>query len=507
MRHFICVGRVTSFAILAGCSAGAIDGGADVAGSSSGSSGSASANSGNPSSGSVQPGQGGTGGASANGGWSANAGGAPAMMPAPAVAGGPGCGLAAAAFCDNFETPSPGGRAGDLDETKWSIARVAQYVAPPGFANAWPPSVYQGCGTTTDNVFPDKDHTFCLDSNGNRLLGQTFNDSGQFGYFSMRPRQPFDFAGRTGTVALDVDLRTPTPTGHGYWIEFMVTDQPVPGPYQGSPGTDALPRNGFAIQFDFPGCFNPGFEAPGDQYTETNVINLIVFKNYAVSRTYTGGDLKDLKCIKGQDGVMSHVELKVSQDTIEVWASDAGKPDTFRRIAMREGVALPFTRGYVQVEHVHYNAPKGGLPAYKTYHFDNIGFDGPVLPTPRAYEVADSLTMGGQNTVSTGYVPAPNPPTAAPKIFTLDGVDLTGAASASLDLNLWGFVPTTNVQFRVNGGAPHKIDHPYPDTDQRWRTHSLPVPLSELHQGSNTLEFITSQGNLVLANIGLTVEL
>jgi hypothetical protein len=53
----------------------------------------------------------------------------------------------------------------------------------------------------------------------------------------------------------------------------------------------------------------------------------------------------------------------------------------------------------------------------------------------------------------------------------------------------------------------HKIDHPYPDTDQRWRTHSLPVPLSELHQGNNTLEFLTTQSNLVLANIGLTVEL
>jgi hypothetical protein len=492
-----------------GCSAGSISGGEegsgnDMSGTSTGtgsvSSGTQGATSGGAGS-ATQPSHGGSAGASAamGAGGSANN-----MMPANVVSGDPGCGLTAAAFCDNFEKPSPGGRAGDLDETKWSIARVAQYVAPPTFLDAWPASVFQGCGATTDNVVPDKDHTFCVDSNGNRILGQTFNDSGQFGYFSMRPRQPFDFAGRSGTIALDVDLRTPTPTGHGYWIEFMVTDQPVPGPYQGSPGTDALPRNGFAIQFDFPGCFNPGFEAPGDQYTETNVINLIVFKNYAVSRTYTGGDLKDLKCIKGQDGVMSHVELKVSEDAIEVWSSDAGKPDTFRRIAMREGVALPFTRGYVHIEHVHYNAPKGGLTAYKTYHFDNIGFDGPVLPTPRSYEVADSLIIGDKNTTSTGYLPTAN---GAPKVFTLENVDLTGASSASLDLNLWGFVPSTNLSFRVNGGATHKIDHPYPDTDQRWRTHSVPVPLSELRQGNNTLEFVTTQTNLVLANIGITVEL
>jgi hypothetical protein len=503
MRQFDLCGVIAVFSTFVGCSAGAIEGGTDHPIEASPGGGTTSKGGG--------PSYGSGGGATASGagGSTSGAGGGNAamMMPANVVSGDPGCGLGAAAFCETFDTAHPGGRGGDLDETKWSVARVAQYVSPPGFANAWPPAVYQGCGANTPNVFPDQDHTICVDPNGNRLLGQTFNDSGQFGYFAMRPRQPFDFAGRTGTIALDVDLRTPTPTGHGYWIEFMMTDQPVPGPYQGSPGTMALPRNGIAIQFDFPGCFNPGFEAPGDQYTETNVINLIVFKNYAVSRTYTGGDLKDKKCIKGQDGVLNHVELRVSQDQIEVWASDAGKPDTFRRVAMRDGLALSFTRGYVQVEHVHYNAHKGGLTAYKTYHFDNIGFDGPVLPVPRGYEVVDSLTTGGENTISTGYVPAPNPPTASPRVFTLEGVDLAGASSASLDLNLWGFVPTTSVAYRFNGGATHKIDHPYPDSDQRWRTHSLLVPMSDLHQGSNTLEFLTTQSNLVLANIGLTVEL
>jgi hypothetical protein len=34
------------------------------------------------------------------------------------------CNLPGAAFCDPFATPSPGGRAGALDDAKWSMARL-----------------------------------------------------------------------------------------------------------------------------------------------------------------------------------------------------------------------------------------------------------------------------------------------------------------------------------------------------------------------------------------------
>src|SRR5262245_12418038 len=46
----------------------------------------------------------------------------------PPVFGDPGCGLGKAAFCDTFDTAKPGGRGGDIDETRWAVARVAQFV-------------------------------------------------------------------------------------------------------------------------------------------------------------------------------------------------------------------------------------------------------------------------------------------------------------------------------------------------------------------------------------------
>src|SRR6185503_10740487 len=138
MRHFASAAALVGFAVVSGCSSGTIDGGTDIGGSDPGSestgSGPGAVNSTSGTSG-AQPNQGGTGGSvNAGGSGAANAGGSAVMM--PIKTGGSGCGLSAAAFCDTFETASPGGRAGDLDETKWSIARVAQYVAPPSLADA-----------------------------------------------------------------------------------------------------------------------------------------------------------------------------------------------------------------------------------------------------------------------------------------------------------------------------------------------------------------------------------
>ena len=67
---------------------------------------------------------------------------------------------------------------------------------------------------------------------------------------AMYPKQPFDFAGRTGTVAFDVT--NDTSGTHGTWPEFWLTDQPVPAPFtHGSPVCDfcSVPRNGLGIRF------------------------------------------------------------------------------------------------------------------------------------------------------------------------------------------------------------------------------------------------------------------
>ena len=65
------------------------------------------------------------------------------------------------------------------------------------------------------------------------------------------PRQPFDFAGRTGTIVFDVS--NDSQGTHMAWPELWVTDQPVPDPFVHE-GPGGQPRNGFGIRFA--GCDN-----------------------------------------------------------------------------------------------------------------------------------------------------------------------------------------------------------------------------------------------------------
>src|SRR5579872_1816471 len=50
------------------------------------------------------------------------------------------CGLNSPAFCDDFSTPHPGGRAGDLDDSKWSFYRDSQIVNLAAYANLFAPT-------------------------------------------------------------------------------------------------------------------------------------------------------------------------------------------------------------------------------------------------------------------------------------------------------------------------------------------------------------------------------
>ena len=54
-------------------------------------------------------------------------------------------------------------------------------------------------------------------------------EAGGVTVLAMYPKQPFDFAGRTGTVAFDVS--NDTHGTHAAWPEFWVTDLPIPAPF------------------------------------------------------------------------------------------------------------------------------------------------------------------------------------------------------------------------------------------------------------------------------------
>ncbi len=72
-------------------------------------------------------------------------------------------------------------------------------------------------------------------------------DDGDVAVLAMYPKQPFDFANRTGTVSFDVSNDAGP---HGAWPEFWMSDLPVPAPFNHFDSWQSLPNNGFAVRFD-----------------------------------------------------------------------------------------------------------------------------------------------------------------------------------------------------------------------------------------------------------------
>jgi hypothetical protein len=92
---------------------------------------------------------------------------------------------------------------------------------------------------------------------------------------------------------------------------------------------------------------------------------------------------------------LNHVEVYITQTHLEVWVSDVS-PDgvNFPDLHMlwAGDVALPFSRGYVSLAVRNHATIKYWLSSAATVRFDNIGFDGPVVPGAREYSGPDSLT-------------------------------------------------------------------------------------------------------------------
>ena len=113
-------------------------------------------------------------------------------------------------FCDTFDTkkdPAIQSRTGDLDPNVWGVSRATGNMNfAVGFYNGWAASTsLQTCnGTVT--ATPPNDIVIC---NGQLREATNDNPTGAFDAgtvttLAMYPKQPFDFAGRTGTVSFDV---------------------------------------------------------------------------------------------------------------------------------------------------------------------------------------------------------------------------------------------------------------------------------------------------------------
>jgi hypothetical protein len=98
-------------------------------------------------------------------------------------------------------------------------------------------------------------------------------------------------------------------------------------------------------------------------------------------------------CVKGPDidqgpnGGTNHIELKISQNEIDIYATDAGTTAPLILIGKVTKANLTLSQGFVWMEDVHYNADKGPTdrPSQRvhTFAWDNVAFDGPILARER----------------------------------------------------------------------------------------------------------------------------
>ena len=78
------------------------------------------------------------------------------------------------------------------------------------------------------------------------------------------------------------------------------------------------------------------------------------------------------------------------------FSTDNGQTFANNKLLYSASISLPFTRGYVHFNPRNHATVKYGFGPDVVFHWDNIGFDGPVIAAPRAYEIPD-------NTVVTSY--------------------------------------------------------------------------------------------------------
>lgn len=426
--------------------------------------------------------------------------------------GDPGCGLPAAAFCDTFDERAPGdlpeGRTGDLDPRRYAgeRAEVTNYGS-----EAWavPYAETRPCRADLgERVGPDEDLLVCDGTDAIQSRHAMIVTAEQnYGQSGVRIRQPFDFAGREGTIVFDLDGE---PGGQLLgWSAISITEDPSPNPsfailqnFENGP----LPRNGIEIHLGS-NCRSEGM---------ISVSQVHVFEEWVDHFQDTGID-GNPPCVAAAEGHLNHFEVRISATHLEVLGTDYSADGvSFGPLVtlFESDVELPFQRGYVHLanhNHATLKYSDGTIDAWVS-RWDNVGFDGPVIDDRREVSIPNSLTpvtlthMPSEGTfvdeerMNVGYQLGGSDDGPL-QTFTFEDVDPSGVERAIVSLNtqlLMGW-PDTDfrgyvLRYRVNGGA--------------WRDHALyPGPLSGPYVYGEDGENTRTVGEAVGGRLAVVLEL
>lgn len=321
----------------------------------------------------------------------------------------------------------------------------------------------------------------------------------------LRPRVPFDFANRTGTIQFEVDfpaiLRVP-----GKWWEVDVSQDPISNEEQLGDTSSGHFSN--SVVFGF---FNQNSDlfAASNPEQAVNGVNLPIIKVniHGVITTFKGD-----KPIYTPTNVRLPVVLKLSQTSAEMIVNGISR-------LKATGFTLPFTRGNVQFFHrANYGTkviPAPFNPPTQTVqllHWETIQYDGPAgsfSPLMKTYIQPDCksvVTYGDFANIihSCGHMR----PLNGGSVTLAIPDDLSQAKTARCIFNRTTTSGTGTLT--VNG---HTITipityHPVPGdqvVDHSLELEALTIPIAWLHRGSNTFQFHFSDGQAQFTQTELEV--
>lgn len=405
------------------------------------------------------------------------------------------CGLSDAAFCDAFNAPAgTGTRSGDLAPV-WGVSRSAPAVPQQQGNVLWTRTATNQCGIGSG--FPTADVRIC-----NGQLVESLNDGGTQPTLAMYPKQPFDFAGRTGKVTFDVSADPGS--GHSAWPGFVITDQPVPTPGFHQSGMSPDARNSFGFNLlavcDAGGGNGSGISV-GDAFLTSN-------------GSYQGLNPINTGCIaKGSPSSLNHFEIDLNASGATVYGTAPGGGPLVQLSSI--AASMPLSRGLIWIEDQHYNAAKDGNPADHAFVWDNVGFDGPVLPRDLTFDVLDNgwtynaqgtqEILGWRQQTGTGKsITAEQTNGPLPVTPAITQANIGSASAGLVTFNYFTEGVSLNITYALNGNPSHtctgSID---PSQGNAMRTIACPVPLSDFIAGTNMVSMDTGNYDTSIANIDL----
>ena len=212
---------------------------------------------------------------------------------------------------------------------------------------------------------------------------------------------------------------------------------------------------------------------------------------------------------------MNHYEIRVSQNQIDIYGTDAGTTTPLKHLAVIPNAGLGFTRGLAWIQDVHYNADKEtlleGTPAstsqrQHTFIWDNVAFDGPFTDRDFSFDAPDNTSPSTNGALNLGRYSAANQTST----WTVAGIPASPqAAAAKVLFNFNGELnPNPKTLNVIVNGHSHPTPWPYPDQlTYAWRTFEVAIPRTGVVPGPNVVQLgadtaqVFSNVNIVLGDV------